>query len=250
VFRDAFLFMAPWNIVHGCENNGGIRLIADLGKVNLVRATSPTIPEITGLCVQQTASSVKFTALEAGSMVSSEEVGWSGYSGARLGSLLKISGGYLVFWLSLGDSNDHQGHDIRVARLDSSFQVVSGPNWLLPRTPGREEWNLHVVPYGTDRFLMVYGEIAITDSPGTTYAMYLGDFIGTHLSLLDVDGNVISDEVVTGAPTTANSEPVVLPNGDVAWAFVNPSPDYTRIVTTVNGPGQVALHVARVRYCK
>jgi len=249
VFRDPFLGMTPWNIVHGCENNNSLRLIADPAKANLVSAAWPTLPEMTGLCVQQAPQSLKFTAMEADRLVSDQEVEWAGYSGARMGSLLKISGGYLVVWLSLGAAIDQSGHDIRMARLDSNFQVVMGPSWVT-RTPGREEWNLHVVPYGSDRFLMVYGDIAITSSPGGDYAVYLGDYVGTHLALVDVDGDVISDEIVSGAPTTANAEPVVLPNQDVVWPFVNPSPDYTRTVTAVNGPGQTTLHVARVRYCQ
>jgi hypothetical protein len=250
IFRDAFGRVAPWTVVHGCENNGGIRLIPDPGKVNLVSATWPTIPEITGQCIQQSPRSVKFTALEADEVVSDQEVWWPGYSGARMGSLLKISDGYMVFWLSLGASDDHQGHDIRMARLDRNFTIVSGPTWLT-RTPGREEWNLHVVPYGANHFLMAYGEIAITSSPGTDYALYLGDFVGTHLSLLDASGSLVSDEIVQSAPTTADDEPVVLPGGDVAWAFVNQSPDYSQIVTTVSGPpGQSTLHVARLRYCQ
>ena len=250
VFRDAFLGPAPWTVAHGCENNGGLRLINDSGKVNLVGATWANIPAMTGLCIQQSRESVKLTAMEADRLVSDQEVQWSGYSGARMGSLLKIPGGYLVFWLSLGASIDQNGHDIRMARLDSNFQLVSGPNWLLPRTPGREEWNLHVVPYGPTQFLMVYGEIANINSPLGDDAVYLGDYVGTHLALIDLDGNVIADEIVNNAATTANAEPVVLPNGDVAWPFVNPSPDYTQRIYGVNGPGQTALHVAHLRYCK
>ena len=250
VFRDSFGRVAPWTVVHGCENNGGIRLIADTGKTNLANASYSSLPAMTGLCVQQIPQAVKFTALEADSLVSDQEVGVPGYSGAKLGSLLKISGGYLVFWLSLGDTNDHQGHDIRMARLDSSFNVVSGPTWLT-RTPGTEEWNLHVVPYGTDHFLMVYIEIAITESAQANYAMYLGNYVGTHLALLDANGALLSDAlVVPGAPTTANAEPVVLGNGDVAWPFVSPTPDFPQTVDNPNGPGQTTLRIARVRYCQ
>jgi hypothetical protein len=250
VFRDVFGKLASiWTITHGCDNNGGIRLIADLGKTNLVSSTWSSFPEMTGLCIQQLKPAVRFTALDAKRLVSDQEVGWAGYSGAKLGSLLKIADGYFVFWLSLGAANDHQGHDIRMARLDTNFNVVSGPSWLT-RTPGVEEWNLHVVPYGPDHFLMVYGEIAITVSPLADYATYLGDFNGTHLAVLDANGAVISDEIVQGAPTTANDEPVVLPGGDVAWAFVNPSPDYTQTISGPSGPGQTTLHIARVRYCQ
>ena len=251
VFRDPFGFMAPWTVAHGCENNGGIRLIADAGKTNLASSTWASLPAMTGLCVQQIPQAVKLTALEADSLVSDQEVGVPGYSGAKLGSLLKIAGGYLVFWLSLGDTNDHQGHDIRMARLDSSFNVVSGPTWLT-RTPGIEEWNLHVVPYGPDHFLMVYIDIAITESAQANYAMYLGNYVGTRLTLLDASGTPLSDSgaLVQGAPTTANAEPVVLGNGDVAWPFVNPTPDFTQTVDNPNGPGQNTLRIARVRYCQ
>jgi hypothetical protein len=250
VFRDSFLRPAPWTVVHGCLNNGGIRLIPDSNKANLVSSTYPRIPAITGLCVQQSRQAVKFTALEADRLVSDQEVQWSGYSGAKLGSLLKVSDGYLVFWLSLGANNDHQGHDIRMAKLDGSFNLVGSPSWVT-RTPGVEEWNLHVVPYGQNHFLMVYIEIGITGPANSeTYAMYLGNFVGTHLRLLDADGTPLTDEVVGNAPTVASAEPVVLSGGDVAWAFVNPSPDYTHLVGGPNGPGQTALHVVRVRYCE
>ena len=251
VFPDSFGGLAPWPVTHGCENNGGIRLIADARKTNLVSASYANLPAMTGLCVQQTPQAVKFTALEADSLVSDQEVGVPGYSGAKLGSLLKVAGGYLVFWLSLGATNDHQGHDIRMARLDSSFTVVGGPTWVT-RTPGIEEWNLHVVPYGPDHFLMVYVELGITGSAAGNNAMYLGNFLGTRLTLLDASGNPLSDpgELVQGAPTTANAEPVVLGNGDVAWPFVNPAPDFTQTIDLPNSPGQTTLRIARVRYCQ
>jgi hypothetical protein len=252
VFRDSFLRPAVWDVAHGCDNNYGIRLIPDTGKTNLVSATRPTIPPFTGLCVQQGRPSVKLTELEAARPVSPDEVRWPGYSGARLGSLVKVPGGYLVVWLSLGDSNDKQGHDIRMARLDESFAVTSGPTWFL-RTPGREEWNLHVVPYGQsgNRYLMVYGEIAITGSALGNNAMFTGNFVGTHLVLIDANGTAVSaNELVQRAPTTANSAPVVLaPTSDVGWAFVDPTPDYTGVIAGPNGAGQTTLHVAHLRYC-
>jgi hypothetical protein len=249
VFRDSLLRPALWPLTSNCQNNGGIRLVADNGKVNLVAASYANLPPMTGLCVQQIPASVKFTKLEAERVVSSLEEGVAGYSGAKLGSLLKIADGYLVFWLSLGDTNERQGHDIRTARLDGSFNVVAGPTWL-GRTPGIEEWNLHVVPYGKDHFLMVHLEIAITGSAEGNYAMYLGNLLGTRLTLLDGSGAPLSSELVQGAPTTANAEPVVLAGGDVAWPFVNPAPDFTRTIDGPNGPGQTALHIARVRYCQ
>jgi hypothetical protein len=252
VFRDSFGLQAPLPIAHGCQNNGGIRLIPDSGKTNLVANTIASIPQVTGLCVQQSRQALKLTSLEADRVVSSQEVQWAGYSGAKLGSLLKVPDGYLVFWLSLGSTNEHQGHDIRMAKLDRGFDLVSGPVWF-SRTPGIEEWNLHVVPYGTNRLLLVYSEIQITGTASeSTWAMYLGNYLGTRLMLLDSDGRPVSDSsgvLVPNAPTTANAEPVVLePSGDVAWAFVNPSPDYTRTVFGPNGPGQTAIHVARICY--
>lgn len=249
VFRDSFGRPAPVSLTHGCDNNGGIRLISDDAKTNLVSGSHSSIPAITGLCVQQARPALKLTDLEADRLVSDQEVGWAGYSGARLGSFLKVSGGYLVFWLSLGATNDHQGHDIRMARLDHNFNVVSGPSWVT-RTPDVEEWNLHVVPYGANHFLMVYEAIAITGSPLSDYAVYLGNLLGTHLVLLDATAAPIADELVPGAPTTANAGPVALPNGDLAWPFVNPTPDFSQIVHAPNGPGQTDLHIARVRYCE
>jgi hypothetical protein len=254
VFRDPFGLPAAWTVAHGCQNNGGIRLIVDRGKTNLLGGATTSYPEITGLCVHQAPApekTVKFTALEADAVVSNQEEGWPGYAGARLGSLLKVADGYLVFWLSLGATNEHQGHDIRFARLDKSFVLVEGPSWAIPRTPNIEEWNLHVVPYGPERFLMIYEEIDITGPVSTAdYALYFGNFAGTHLTLLDAGGRVLSDEVVQDAPITANAEPVVLPGGDVAWPFVNPSPDFTQTATEPNGPGLTALHIARIRYCQ
>jgi hypothetical protein len=237
----------PWTVVHGCTNNGGLRLIADSNKTNL--STLASIPQMTGLCVQQSRQTVKFTSLEADRLVSDQEVQWLGYAGAKLGSLLKTDDGYLVFWLSLGSSNDHQGHDIRMARLDSGFNLVGGPTWVLPRTPNLEEWNLHVAPYGKDRFLMMYNEINITGpAADSDWAMYLGGFLGTRLRIMAADGATIMEALVPSAPTTANAEPVVLPGGDVAWPFVNPSPDYAQRIYDPNGPGQTSLHIARVCY--
>ena len=256
LWRDMLAFRGPigevqWPPTNGCANNGGIRLIPDLGKTNLSSSLSVSYPEITGLCIQELPPAVKFTARDADQLVSDQELGWSGYSGARFGSVLKIADGYLVFWTSLGPTNNHQGHDIRMARLDQSFNLISGPTWVL-QTPGTEEWNLHVAPYGSagDRFLMMYGEIAITGVTDSDDAVYVGNFVGTHLALIDVNGTILANEIVQGAPTTTNGEPVLLGNYDVAWAFVNPTPDYTQIIYGPNGPGQRTLRMARVRYCQ
>jgi hypothetical protein len=244
---------SPWPPTNGCTNNGGIRLINDPGKVTLTAAAQANSPDMTGICVQQTPSTVnpaavKFTALEQSAPISVQEVEWSGYSGAKFGSLLKISDGYLVFWLSLGATNEHQGHDIRVAKLNREFQLVKGPTWVT-RTPGIEEWNVHVVPYG-DQFLMIYNHIDISGSPTMNYAVYLGKFQGTHLRLLSAEGNFLSDdEIVQGAPITENDGPVVFPNGDVGWAFVNPKPDYSRIIPEPTGSTLQSLSIARVRLC-
>jgi len=205
---------------------------------------------MTGLCVQQIPQAVKLTALEADSLVSDQEVGVPGYSGAKLGSLVRSGDGYLVFWLSLGGTNDHQGHDVRMARFDSNFNLVGGPTWLT-RTPGVEEWNLHVVPYGPDRFLMMYGEIEITGpADDSDWAMYLGNFAGTRLKVISSDGKTLDEtkEPIPGIPTTANAEPASSSDGDVAWAFVNPAPDFSQRITGPSGPGQTALHIARVCY--
>jgi hypothetical protein len=232
----------------GCDNNGGIRLIPDPGKANPLAPSS--VPQMTGLCVQQVGpTGLKFTAMESDAIVSADEVGWPGYAGAKMGSLLKVRDGYLVFWLSLGGSNEHQGHDIRMARLDSSTKLVSGPTWF-SRTPGTEEWNLHVVPYGSDHFLMVYEEIAIGSRLPNDFAVYPGTLLATHMAVIDREGIVLSEARVKDAPTTANDEPVVLPNGDVAWVFVNPSPDLSQTVSGPNGPGQTNLNIARVRNCQ
>ena len=256
VFRDSLGGALPSTmpqLERGCQNNGGIRLIPDQAKANLVAAAWTTLPDITGLCVQQARPELKLTSLEADQAVSDQEVSWPGYAGARLGSLLKVAGGYLVFWLSLGDTaeaDQHKGHDIRMARLDASFNLVGGPTWIT-QTAGVEEWNLHVAPYGKEHFLMLYEEITITGSTSDKGAMYLGNYRGTHLALLDASGVVLSDELVQDKPlaVTANAEPVLLPGGDVAWPFVNPTPDYTTTISAPNGPGQRTLHIARVRYC-
>jgi hypothetical protein len=250
VFRDPYGGPAPWTVKHGCQNNGGIRLIPDPGKTDLVGSGVLGLPDMTGLCIQQQRPGIQLTALEASSVVSDQETQWAGYSGAKFGSLLKLDGGYLVFWLSLGATNDHKGHDIRMARLDASYRVTSGPSWVR-QTPGTEEWNLHIAPYGPDQFLMMYEEIAITGpADPSDWALYLGNFVGTHLVLLDATGAIVSDEIAPGLATTANAEPVVLGNGDVAWPFVNSAPDFTQTVRGPNGPGQTNLHVARVRYCE
>ncbi len=250
VFRDSFGQPAPLSVTHGCSNNGGVRLIPDPNKVNLSGTANQ--PEMTGLCVQQSRVAVKLTALENDQTVSDQEVHWSGYSGAKLGSLVKTADGYLVFWLSLGASNDHTGHDIRMARFDNSFNLVAGPTWLT-RTPNVEEWNLHVVPYGNNQFLMIYGEIAITGpADDTDWAMYLGNYSGLRMKIIAADGTTLAqtENPIQGAPTTANAEPVVLPDGSVAWAFVNPTPDYSQVITGPNGPGQTTLHLARVCFAQ
>jgi hypothetical protein len=247
VFRDGQGHPGPWPVAHGCVANSSLRLIADPGKASV--STTGSIPEVTGICVQQAKQAIKFTSLDLDRVVSDQELVSSSYSGARMGSLLKIPGGYLVFWMSLGQTNDHQGQDIRMARLDSNFNLMSGPAWFR-RTPGSAELNLHVMPYGENRFLMVYLEIAITSAFSSDNVLYLGNLVGTHLTLIDVDGKIISDEVVQGIPTPVNSEPVVLPNEDIAWPFVHPSPDYNQVIQENNGPGQTELHVAQIRYCE
>lgn len=241
---------SPWPPVHGCTNNGGIRLIGDPGKVSFSPSAQTNTPDITGICVQQTPSMVKFTTLENSASVSpqDQEVGWPGYSGAKFGSLLKISDGYLVFWLSLGATNSRQGHDIRMAKLNTQFKLIKGPMWLT-QTPGVEEWNVHVAPYG-DRFLLLYNQIDISGSPTANRAVYLGEFKGTHLRLISADGDFLSeDEVIQGVPLTENDSPVVFPNGDVGWVFVNPKPDYARTLAESAGSTFQRLSIAKVRFC-
>jgi hypothetical protein len=248
VFRQSLGSPATLELSHGCQNNGGLRLIADPNRANPLGLKN--LPQMTGICVQQAAADLKLTGLEGDKVISSQEVEWRGYSGAKLGSLVKVDGGYLVFWLSLGAINDHQGHDIRMARLDANFNVTVGPTWVT-KTPGVEEWNLHVVPYGKDQFLMLYQEIAITrPADDSDWAMYLGNYTGTRARLIASDGTLAPSELLPDAGITANAEPVVLPGSrDVVWPFVNPSPDYTQKVAGPNGPGQTVLHVARLSNC-
>jgi hypothetical protein len=114
------------------------------------------------------------------------------------------------------------------------------------------EANLHLAAYGADRIFVAWDDIeSLQCSPTTCF----GTYTGTHARLIDADGNFLTPDVVISAVPDGPDEIAVLPNGDLAWAFVddplrsyaNPLPLDSQNLPNV--PARRELSIARVAYC-
>jgi hypothetical protein len=182
-----------------------------------------------------------------------------GYSAGKFGSVLKLSDGrYFIGWLSRGVDFDRMGnvsgpamgpHDIAFTRLSKDRTPLGRNAWLMS-TPDVDEQNLHFAPYGPNRILMVWDSIENAQCMNGTCQ---GIYGGTHVRLIDADGNFLTPEETIDAPPNSSDDISPFPNGDLGWAFAAEQRDYSKPLDIVNGVPNVPpvrqINVARLTYC-
>jgi hypothetical protein len=185
----------------------------------------------------------------------SAEVTTIGYSGGALGGAVRLADGtFAVVWSSrrwngVNGVAAEDTHDIAMVRMTSDLVPIGEVEWIT-KTPKIDEVNLHITPYGPGRILLIWN--AVENCTIGTETCF-GDFSGTYFQTITPDGLILTDPEKIAAPMTWAEAPVVYPNGDMVWAFVDPNPDYT--VDFPNPSAMEAmeamrtLHIAYLKYC-
>jgi hypothetical protein len=233
-----------WN----CSINQGIRLLPEPGV-------------FTSLCISDGAPfpGLDLVVEDVPPRQLAPEASGIGYSAGRFGSVVKMGdGSYVVGWLSRGTVSSggsteaaRRAQDIALLRLGPDYSSLAPLTWLT-ETPDVAETNLHLARYGTDRIAIVWDAIEDLDcSPLTCF----GTYTGTHARLLDATGRFLTPDETIPAPPNSAEDLVVLPDGDLAWAFVEEDARSYASPLTVNGggapevPPAQTLAVARLAYC-
>jgi hypothetical protein len=230
-----------------CSRNLGLRLL-------------PETNAFTSLCISDSAPQAGVNVVVAGqpSRLLAHEYSAPGYSGAEFGSIVKLADGrYFATWLSRGVRETSpnvfevgfDSHDIGFVLLGKDYVPLDRPQWLFT-TPDVDEVNLHVAPYGTDRLLLVWETIT---TPQCKAGVCLGQYGGTHVRLLRLDGTFASAEEIIDAPPNGADDIVVFPDGDLGWAFVPETRDYSALLDAPNGVPNVPtvrqVDIARFEFC-
>jgi hypothetical protein len=230
-----------------CSINHGVRMLPEPGS-------------FTTLCLSDSAPAAGLNLVtERESLRLAPELSTVGYSAGQFGSLVRLADrDYLVGWLSRGYREDggmreaeKEARDIAILGLAADLTPNGAIRWVV-ETPGIAEANLHLAPYG-DRVLVIWDSIEDLDCSPTTC---FGRYTGTHLRLMDPGGAFVTQDLPISAPPSTDDEVVVLPNGDLAWAFVpDPERDYQRpLPIDADGvpvaPARREITVARLRYCE
>ncbi|MFG2130010.1 hypothetical protein ACGFNV_19695 [Streptomyces sp. NPDC048751] len=187
---------------------------------------------------------------------------WAGYCGGtfpgRTGDLVKsASGRYATAFASRGAASakknpaDSSGRGWTVEPRTSTHQVAvaflenrnSGPGKAirLSNTPGTEHVNVHLAPYGKDRLLLSWESLKNAKCADGTCK---GTFTGTHLRLIDWNGNFQSPDKVVNARITGDV--AVLKDGTLTWAYAPVTPSYATPLTGAS-PTTTALRIARLK---
>jgi hypothetical protein len=237
----------------GCSHNEGIALY----------------PEKTGaftsLCFDDWRSglfvSTGIGAPDTAPVVQREQC-WAGYCGGtfpgRTGDLVKsATGRYATAFASRGavsakkNPDDASGRGWTVKPRSTAHQVAvafmkdrnSGPGKAiyLTSTPGTENVNVHIAPYGKDRLLVSWESMKNAKCASGTCT---GTFTGTHLRLVDWNGKAQSaDKVVTARIT---GDIAVLKDGTLTWAYAPVAPTYAKPLTGAS-PTTTTLKIARLK---
>jgi hypothetical protein len=231
-------------------------------KCGNVRGVSlqPEPPSFSGLCLADYSPSagLYFVSAEGETTQLSSEVGLPGYSGGELGGIVKLAdGSYMVAWASRGYHDDTaeafgESRDVALLRLSGDGAPEGDVVWRT-ETPDKDEWNVHLAPYGDDRLLLIWNSLVVdTCATGTSEdtKACLGEFDGTWFQLLSLDGAPLTDPENIAAPPAFRDDLVVYPNGDLAWGFVNAVPWTESRVDSVDIPEETTLRIARFAYCE
>jgi hypothetical protein len=258
-------------VVHGCSGDPHASLYADKlvyfddqGKalsggwswncsINQGLQLLPESAVFTSLCL---ADAMPFAGLDlviAGKparQLAAEQatVGWVG---GQFGSVVKLGAGYVVAWLSRGvDASGRaakRAHDIALLRLSADYTPIEPQRWLR-ETPNIAETNLHLAAYGGERLLLIWDEIDQLDCSDYTC---FGRYTGTHAQLLDARAQVAGADTPITAVPNSEDDIAVLPNGDLAWAFVREDArSYAQPLTDATQvPPKQTIQLARLAYC-
>lgn len=233
-----------WN----CSINAGIRLVAEPGIfTSLCLSDSRPYPGL-NLVVE----GVPKRQLAA-------EMSGMGYSAGRFGSVVKMGdGSYIVGWLSRGTASRggptvaaKRAQDIALLKLDTDYSLLTPLTWLT-ETPDIAETNLHLARYGSDRLVVIWDSI---EDLRCTELTCFGTYAGTRVRLMDAAGRFLTPEETIPAPPNSAEDLVVLPGGDLAWAFVEEDArNYDAPLSRNAGrapdvPEKRVLSLARLSYC-
>lgn len=183
-------------------------------------------------------------------LLSAEAAGPNWCSG-QLGSVIGFPDGtFAIGFLSRDvgatpDAPSRPTPDIALLRLDTDRALIAPKRWLV-ETPAIAETNLHLAPYGAARILMTWDSI---ENPTCNAQVCFGSYGGTYARLIDRDGNQLTEDTMIRTVPNTGDDMSVLPNGDVAWAYVADSTrDYQPL--SASKPAKSRISIARLRYCE
>jgi hypothetical protein len=218
-----------WN--WGCSHNEGTALLPRAGK------------DFASLCFEDWRSglfiSTGIGAPDNAPVISREEC-WAGYCGGNFGGFVALPGGrYAVAFGTRGATSavrDDSGRGFKVTAKFETHQVAvaflsnantpEGRPIPVATDPEVDHLNVRVAPYGKNRLLLSYETVA---SPSCRSGTCTGRFSGTHLQLLDLEGNPIGAS--TTVPDRFAGDIAVLPDGDLVWAYAAVTPSYTKALS-------------------
>jgi RNA polymerase sigma factor (sigma-70 family) len=235
----------------GCSHNEGIALHAE--------ASGP----FTSLCFDDWRSglfvSTGIGAPDEAPVVQREQC-WAGYCGGTFpgyaGGLVKsATGRYATAFASRGaasavkNSADSSGRGWSVTARTATHQVSvaflkdrstpAGKPVLLTDDPGTDHVNVRIAPYG-NRLLVSWESVTGASCKDGTCT---GHFAGTHLRVVDWSGHPVTADRVVNARIAGDI--AVLPDGSLAWAFAQATPDRSRPMGA--SPTTTTLSLARLR---
>jgi hypothetical protein len=192
-------------------------------------------------------------------LLASEWTSAYGYAGGNLGSAVKLPDGYLVAWASRGVKENggvaFDGHQPAVALVTRTLDRVAEAKWPFAPTPlaaPREDAvNVHAAPYGDDKVLLIWETIT---EPQYRNGAATGNYGGTHFRLVDVNGQMASEEehIPEHIAPNGSDDIVQLPNRDLIWAYVPEERNFKDLVVASAVPALPVLtqiNLVRLTYC-
>jgi hypothetical protein len=218
-----------WN--WGCSHNEGTALLPRAGK------------DFASLCFEDWRSGL-FVSTGVGApgdapVISREEC-WAGYCGGNFGGFVALPGGrYAVAFSTRGATSvvpDGTGRGFKVTAKYETHQVAlaflsnastpDGRPIPIATDPDVDHINVRLAPYGKDRLLLSYETVT---APSCKAGTCTGRFSGTHLQLLDLDGDPLGASITVRDRFAGDI--AVLPDGDLAWAYAAVTPSYTKALS-------------------
>lgn len=238
----------------GREEPGGFSWICRISEgLALLPETGP----FTSLCMSEREPRPGLNQIRPnGFQLLSAEAHTQGYVGGQFGGAIRLDdGSYVIAWLSRGISPTDSGSfakqlpDIALMRVDRDFSTLTAKTWLSD-TPDTAEYNLHIARYGSSRVLLIWDSVDVDSVRGETG---FGSYLGTFAQLFDANGNALSAAEPLPARPSSGDDIARYANGDLGWAFVPVSRNYSRPFDTnaaAAEPRGHTLSLARLEYCE